>query len=246
MKPAAELRQSPCLLASPRLASPRLPPALLPQGWPGTGVAGRSCVRCSIIASLNFVLLPSSIAPCDQFFNCESKLGVALVYPAAENRATRSVTRRFVVRDIVQAGCVVVLVPVLDEDDDDEDDKAMVSDTDVDVNVKDSSQLKSLMWTEFCEACAKFAAYDFAQSWHNYLTENPSTMNLVNEQIVAEKFVDAFVSYFENEAKRICRSSRLLNESVAVNLNAVQPSDRRSPRYFSVSSSLSSSFRPTT
>ncbi|KRX27441.1 SH2B adapter protein 2 [Trichinella nelsoni] len=72
----------------------------------------------------------------------------------------------------------------------------------------------SLVWTEFCESCAKFAAYDFAQSWRNYLTLNPQMIDRVSEQEAAAKFVQAFGSYFENEARRICRSSRLLNESI--------------------------------
>ncbi|KFD69725.1 hypothetical protein M514_09644 [Trichuris suis] len=82
---------------------------------------------------------------------------------------------------------------------------------------KDASKSSSVAWEEFCDSCAKFAAYDFAQSWHNYLAENPAAIDKVSEQEVASKFVDAFVRYFENEARRICRTSRLLNDSVVSN-----------------------------
>ncbi|CDW61311.1 Phe ZIP domain containing protein, partial [Trichuris trichiura] len=82
---------------------------------------------------------------------------------------------------------------------------------------KDSAKSSSVAWEEFCDSCAKFAAYDFAQSWHNYLAENPTAIDKVSEQEVASKFVDAFVRYFENEARRICRTSRLLNDSVVSN-----------------------------
>uniref|UniRef100_A0A915J8U7 Phenylalanine zipper domain-containing protein n=1 Tax=Romanomermis culicivorax TaxID=13658 RepID=A0A915J8U7_ROMCU len=76
-------------------------------------------------------------------------------------------------------------------------------------------------WTQFCDDCAKFAAYDFAQSWFNYLADN--VVNLasspaefdVDEKLVALKFCRSFVGYFESEARRICRSSRLLNETSA-------------------------------
>uniref|UniRef100_A0A5S6QPV7 SH2 domain-containing protein n=1 Tax=Trichuris muris TaxID=70415 RepID=A0A5S6QPV7_TRIMR len=79
---------------------------------------------------------------------------------------------------------------------------------------KDATKATPVGWEEFCDTCAKFAAYDFAQSWHNYLAENPVAIDKISEQEVASKFVDAFVCYFGNEARRICRSSRLLNESV--------------------------------
>jgi hypothetical protein len=85
-----------------------------------------------------------------------------------------------------------------------------------------SSNDQSQVWTEFCDQYARRVAVEFAQNWHNYLTDTNNYQDAIPTDVDASlRFNDTFATQFDVEMHRLYANLRLLRNHTPMTVSTM-------------------------